>query len=543
MSCFPEWIYSVYLDGELADADKRPVESHLISCQACRTLIIELREETALLGDSLHERAPVGQRPKAAAPVRGLALGGVPTLAAVALAATVVGTILETRMPSYAEWLNPMRLLGAYDMAFDVFFWIRDEVPGLVEFAVATAALVSVATMLGVAVSAISRRWLGTAGLLACALLSLSPASSARALVVLHDQESFVVEAGEVQTDSVIVSAESVRIDGVIEGDLVVFAERLTLRGEIRGNLFAGVRNFELAGRVHGSVYAFARRLNVSGEVDHNILTASDEYTLNDAGRIGGDAVHFGESMTIRGAVVRDLHCLGERVELAGSVGRNVDTFTKRATLLSSARIGGNFHSRLPPGEEAQIAPGAAIAGEVENEHIVHDHGRGFMTRGFWVAMVLHIAAAFALGAVLRMLLPSILVSDLETSGEFFRALGLGFATLVVTPVALCAIALTLAGIPLALIGGALYLTSLYVSTIVVAAIIGRSLRRGREDLDEFPLGARGGSLTSLLLGIVIVVGASHLPFLGPLFAIVIVLTGLGLLVQRANTTWRLDRA
>ena len=108
---------------------------------------------------------------------------------------------------------------------------------------------------------------------------------------------------------------------------------------------------------------------------------------------------------------------------------------------------------------------------------------------------------------------------------------------------ALCAIAVTLAGIPLALIGGALYLTSLYVSTIVVAAIIGRSLRRGREDLDESPLGARGGSLTSLLLGIVIVVGASHLPFLGPLFAIVIVLTGLGLLVQRANTTWRLDRA
>ena len=83
MSCFPEWIYSVYVDGELADAEKRPVEAHLISCQACRELIVALREEATLLADSLHEREPIARRPRAAAPVRGLALGGAPTLAAI----------------------------------------------------------------------------------------------------------------------------------------------------------------------------------------------------------------------------------------------------------------------------------------------------------------------------------------------------------------------------------------------------------------------------------------------------------------------------
>ena len=83
MSCFPEWIYSVYVDGELPDAEKRPVESHLVSC---RELIVALREEAGLLGDSLHEREPAQLRPRAAAPVRGLALGGAPTLGAIAVA-------------------------------------------------------------------------------------------------------------------------------------------------------------------------------------------------------------------------------------------------------------------------------------------------------------------------------------------------------------------------------------------------------------------------------------------------------------------------
>ena len=48
--------------------------------------------------------------------------------------------------------------------------------------------------------------------MLAALLLPLSLPSDTRAIVVLHDLESFQVDAGEVQTDSVLVSAESVRI-------------------------------------------------------------------------------------------------------------------------------------------------------------------------------------------------------------------------------------------------------------------------------------------------------------------------------------------
>ena len=544
MSCFPEWIYSVYIDGELADAERRPVESHLVACQACRELIVALREEAELLGDALHEREPASLRAPAGTPVRGLALGGLPTLAAIGIAAAVVGTILETRLPSYAEWLNPMRLLGAYDMAFDVVFWIRNEVPGLLEFAVAAAALLCVAALLTFAVSALSRRWLGTAGMLAAAVLAFClPTAPASALVVLHDLESFEVAEGETRNDSIVVSAESVRIDGVVDGDLFVFAERLIVRGEIRGNLFAGVRNIELAGKLGGSMYAVARRVNVDGQVTRNIVTASDQYILDDDGRIGGDAFHFGDSVTVQGSVARDLYGIGDWVELGGTVGRNLDTFGDRTTLLAGARVGGDFRARLPRGKQAQIAPAAQVAGETTSEEISHDHGMRFLERGFWIAMVLHLAAAFAVGAVLRVLAPSLLSSQLATSGAFFRALGLGFVGVLVTPVAVAALALTVVGIPLALMGGALYLSALYGSTVVVAALIGRALLAGRDDGDASAEDGGTGSLMSLLLGVLVVVAAIHLPFLGPLCAIVIVLTGLGLLVQQAQAAFGFGRA
>ena len=58
---------------------------------------------------------------------------------------------------------------------------------------------------------------------------------------------------------------------------------------------------------------------------------------------------------------------------------------------------------------------------------------------------LLHIAAAFALGALLRTLAPGILRPKLETSGDFFRSLGLGFVAVIVTPFALVLLAVIFA--------------------------------------------------------------------------------------------------
>jgi hypothetical protein len=86
-------------------------------------------------------------------------------------------------------------------------------------------------------------------------------------------------------------------------------------------------------------------------------------------------------------------------------------------------------------------------------------------------------------------------------------------------------------GIPLALLGLELYLTLLCLSGIVIAALIGSALVHPRGD------GWSAFGLT-LLTGLVILVFASHLPFLGGLVRVIAVITGMGLLVERARAAW-----
>ena len=56
MSCFPEYRYAIYVDGELEGAALREVQAHLIGCRRCRALVVALEEEATLLGDLLHDR-------------------------------------------------------------------------------------------------------------------------------------------------------------------------------------------------------------------------------------------------------------------------------------------------------------------------------------------------------------------------------------------------------------------------------------------------------------------------------------------------------
>jgi hypothetical protein len=120
----------------------------------------------------------------------------------------------------------------------------------------------------------------------------------------------------------------------------------------------------------------------------------------------------------------------------------------------------------------------------------------------------------------------------LETTGAFFRSLGIGFLALVATPLALALAAVTLVGIPVTLIVGAAYLLALYLSPILVAALVGRTL------ISSDGEGASGFGL-ALLVGLLVLTLLVNVPVLGWLVRVLAVLTGLGILVERAVSAWR----
>jgi cytoskeletal protein CcmA (bactofilin family) len=286
---------------------------------------------------------------------------------------------------------------------------------------------------------------------------------------------------------------------------------------------------------VYGSVYAASGRTHVAGPVTGNLYAVSEAFTLAGGGRIERDAALLGEAVVLEGVVGRDLFVGGDRGELRGSVGRNVSAWMERLALLDGAHVAGDVDAMIPDDEELDVSSGARIDGELVTR-APPSHGRDGLSRfgepRFYVWLVVNLAAAFAAGMLLRLLLPATFEARVETPGAFFRALGVGFVVLVAMPAALVVCAFTLVGIPVALIGLAMYLTALYIGGIVVAGLVGTSLVHPRgEGWGPFGL--------ALLAGLALVLVAANTPFVGILVKVLVVLLGLGLLAERSRSGWR----
>jgi anti-sigma factor RsiW len=541
MSCLLESTYSVYVDGELSLEEVREVESHLIQCRRCRGLIVALEEEASALADLFKQRAPEARsRPPVRARARGLALGLAPTLAVSLLVAAVAGWIIDQRLPAGLSWVNPLNLFGAYEMAFDTIFMFRDAAPVFFDRGIAVGATAAMAAVLTFLVSALLRAVAGTvAGLLlavavASALASFVAGPSA-ALDLRWDQDTVEVSEDEIVDDTLLASGETIDIDGTVRGDLVAVGDRVTIRGTVEGNVFAGAREVLVTGKVDGSLHMGCERCTLEGEVTRSVYSGAERITLSETARVGRDVTLFGQGVRIDGRSGRDLYAGGEWIEIRGEIGRTARTHSRRLTVFDEARIGQDLTIEIGRGSKADIAPGAQIGGEVTEtmmELEMHEDRSPWLDGGFYLRSLVFIVSAFLVGLALHALLPGIFYGQLETSGEFMRSLGFGFIALIVTPIVLVLCAITIVGIPIAILGFFIYFTLLFVSTVVVAALVGSSISGADPESSH-------GFGMALLLGLVVVVAAMNLPFVGVLLRLLIGLVGMGLLITTVHEMWR----
>ena len=153
MSCPAEPTLLLYADAELAGVGLREVESHLVECRDCRERVVALRDESRLLLDVMLERErPVRVADPPRVPEPGMVIGLPAAIAGVTAALAAFGFLIETRLPGGLDLLNPLRLKGAYEMAFDLIFLLRDRAPGMLELAASIGVLASVSAVLSFAV-------------------------------------------------------------------------------------------------------------------------------------------------------------------------------------------------------------------------------------------------------------------------------------------------------------------------------------------------------------------------------------------------------
>ncbi|MEZ5352080.1 MAG: hypothetical protein R2762_05540 [Bryobacteraceae bacterium] len=356
-------------------------------------------------------------------------------------------------------------------------------------------------------------------------LLALLLAVPLPAVTVRTSEATLVIGAGEVLDDSLVASAEAIRIEGSIHGDVLAAARRVEIIGQIHGNLIAFAQTLDVDGGVDGSLAGMAQTVTLRGEVGRNVVSGGQDVRVEKNARIHGDLVAFGSSVTSEAVVTRGIRLFAQTGRVGGSVGRDVDFYGGTLDVDPGAAITGNVVARVRDGNDVRGAEAATVGGKVDRILIAEeeadtarrDYGAGAFARVLWE--LAWFGAALLVGWILYRAAPRFVDRAAEGVENGIPSAGLGFAILFLTPFLLLILALSLIGLPAALIGGALFGVAVYLAKLVVAFWIGGRLAPG------------ASPMVRLAVGLVVVAIAIAIPFLGWLARLVVTAVGLGALL------------
>ncbi len=325
--------------------------------------------------------------------------------------------------------------------------------------------------------------------------------------------------------------------EGTVEGDLAACAQKVLLTGMVRQNFYSAAQLIEVEGEVVSDFIGFAQDIVIDGKVRGGFRGACANFTLNDtlwgdvivgAGEveIGKNAVVYGDiyagagEIDIRGLVEGNIIAYVERFKLSGKVTGTVKIQVEEMDFSEGAMIGGNLRYKSEEEFKDDFSP--YVVGKIYFTKYVEEECEecGWMW-GLW----------FFLGSVvIALLVCGFFGKWLDKGAELFgqslgKALGIGFLSFIVLPVAGIILLVTVIGIPLGIILLLLYGIFLYLGWIIAAAILGNwGLKMIKWE--------KAGWILTGIIGLVVLSVLSMIPVLGCLVNFCAMILGLGLILM-----------
>ena len=546
--CPTEFKCSVFADGELTEAEARVVTMHLKTCAACSALVESFQSESRMLVQCLQdvdlaeESVPQVHRvPESLSLVR-FALG----VMGVAVAYRVsTGILFGFKLPPGMEWLDPRRWVLNMGVAVDAAFYAVQNGGVVLTDAIQAAAFVSLG---GLLLAGLARTLKRTAaiGTVLPVILALGFFSSPSYAIDVRKGAAASLPAGEVVDDTLVVNPgqggnvnRDINVAGTVKGDLIAAGDGITISGTVEGNVLAFGRRVEITGTVGGTVIAAAQNVTISGKVGGSVISGGSVVTLSGdvvrnfvgggqtisltkGARVGGNVAAGGGELLIENDIQKDVFAAANEFSFRGSA-RNVTFGGSQVSLMSTARVGGDFTARVRKDGDVHIDPAAMIAGMKRIElrpAAPSDYSRA----GYYFWQIVRVIAAFITGLVVFRLAPWLAPTRIASGVDWLKAGGLGFVALVSIPIAAIIVACTVIGLPLAIASAVVWLAGLYMAKIMVAEFVGRTLFK------------KSGAM-SLLAGLALVILVVNLPIIGGVISVVLYLLGLGAIVMTVYRT------
>ena len=514
MKHFDELAGLRYLEGQLTKDRIDEIESHAAACDSCRGLIEALENETVLLRDALVEAdEPLPAR------------FAIPTaedvswawLSVAALAVFGLSTLWHRVL---APWWDGLQSVGMGEQTlFSVLLFRGLLWRGWTTMADRLVQGLGLVLLMGALVATmhwglrLHKTW---TRLMIGVLLAWALTASTASAAVIESTQSYRLPEGSVLANDLIVTAQTVSIEGTIEGDLIAFAQSVNVTGHIEGDVLVFAQRLNVTGSVDGNVRSFGEFHDLAGLIARNVTVFGETVQLHPDAEVAGSFTSASERSTLDGRIGRDLLVFAESSEINGTVGGNARLAGESIKIGPSASIGGELS--ITSGAEPDIDASATLSNSPHIEHIEERESHSYFGRFVW--RFLAWSAAFIYGLVVLFLAPRMVSRVVGTLSRYGVSIGIGAVTLLSVPIAIVIVCLTLVGIPLGLIALAAYLLTIYTAQVFVGSWIGQKL------LGEST--TKGQAIGRLALGLALLHIAVLVPVMGGLVTFVATLWGVG---------------
>jgi cytoskeletal protein CcmA (bactofilin family) len=344
-------------------------------------------------------------------------------------------------------------------------------------------------------------------------------------------------------------AAERVRIEANVSDDVFAAGREVTVERARAHSLIAAAGRLIVRDSNIRDMFAAGLDVEFRGSIEDDAVVAvcpvcwwgSGRLLVGAEGRIGDDARLAAGTLEIEGSIGGNLHAAARRIVISGSVGGIADLTAKEIVIASGARLGGELIARSPA--KPEIASGATISGPMRHiETEVNLPDPEDVSKAIAVVAVVA-SVALGLGVLLlgvlgQVAVPGLLYRSAErVRAEVWGSIGRGLAWALLLPAISALLFATLIGIPAAIVLLACFMVLLVLAFVTSGYAIGLWLRH-RRPLPQAQPGI-GGRIGWTLLGIVILMMAWVIPFLGWIFALLALLAGLGAVAGRISTQAR----
>ena len=514
---FDEMACLLYLEGQLDPARSRELAAHVKECASCRDLLHALERETTLLSSALTEDSePIPAR------LLGVQSRSLPSwvwaLAFGAFAASAYWFWTD----GIAPWFNQLSNAGfggtdIFSMIlFSGAFW--EGWSDMID-AIQIGALILVAIVAIGWIRRRLRRSVAIAVVMSGLLFALALPQQASAAEARRGR-SILVPAGDVVHNDLIVTGQSVRIDGTVEGDLIAFTRNLTVTGHITGDILAFAGETVIDGSVDGNVRVFSRSVILQGTVGKNVTAFANSVDLISKANVGGGMIVFAAEADLDGRVQRDLLGMVGRTDLDGLIGGQAWIRGGSLTVASTAEIRGPATFEGP--QQPVVEAGAKLASPIRTETTRELRRTRRTAERVVIHTILSYGAALAVGISLLIIFPGFFRATMREANNIGLPIGIGALALITGAFLLVlGVLLLIVGVGAGVAGVMAYAPILYVAQVFVGVWLGNKIMGKTPAVTSAVIGR-------MAVGLLILRVAGLIPILGGFVWLAVLLWGTG---------------